>query len=75
MTTLTLAMNTGESIRLDLDTPKGICACCQHEPRGPFLDVSIGSPGPDAYELYSLTICRDCLAEYAPEGLALVEDE
>lgn len=59
-----------ETLRLDLDVPDEFCCICKKLPvYRLILDV--------VYEgrAARVSVCRDCLAEYAPELLAEVEAE
>lgn len=57
-----------ETLRLDLTTPDEFCSICKKVPIiRLMLDLLVdGDP-------YKVSVCRDCLAEYAPAALAVIE--
>jgi hypothetical protein len=60
-----------ESLRLDLGVDPEFCCICT---KLPTLRLIMEVVTPDGQKA-TVSICRDCLAEYAPETLAAIEDE
>lgn len=59
-----------ETLRLALDVPDEFCCICTKVPKTRLvLDVVVEG------QATRVSICRDCLAEYAPETLAAIEEE
>jgi len=60
-----------ETLTIDTRMPLGTCAVCRTEPRAERLDMDLKLEG----QPYRVTICRPCLAEFAPGVLAAIEKE
>ena len=58
-----------ETLTLDLTVPDEFCCICRKLPRCERLQLSVVYEGEPA----EVSICRDCMAEYAPEMLAEIE--
>lgn len=57
-----------ESLRLDLTTPDEICCICKMLPT-----IRLTLEGTNDGEPFRVSVCRDCLSEYAPGLLSEVE--
>lgn len=62
-------MSGVETLRLDLSIPDEFCSICKKVPIIRLtLDLLVDG------ERFRVSVCRDCLAEYAPELLTEIED-
>jgi len=64
-------MELVERLKFDLSVAPGICCICKKKPVGPMLELGLKHEGMD----HDVTVCRHCLAEYAPTTLAAIEEE
>lgn len=62
----------GGDLRIDIETPEGICAICRMPP--PAQQLILGIVGPPGTE-HRVSICRDCLSEFAPNLLSVLEED
>lgn len=62
-------MSGRETLRLDLTVPDEFCCICSKLPRSERLLLDVVYDGESA----RVSICRDCLAEYAPAMLSEIE--
>lgn len=62
-----------EHLRLSLDAPEGACSICHMEPTGNKLILGLTERGGD--DERTVTVCRHCLSEFAPNLLAELESE
>lgn len=60
-----------EQLTIDVNAGPDICAICRKPPPAQRLDLGLSA----GRKKVNVTICRDCLSEYAPKTLTAIEEE